>query len=316
MREVLKYYMNVPLLASKRFDVADSLILCSEARGGSTWLMELLSHLPGSLVNWEPLHPEHGLIPPALGWSKRPYLPKDLVSPAYRKMMEEVLTYQRHSSWTFLRAGWTDTYRARFVITKFVRAIPLLPWLLRQFDFRHPPILLLRHPVDTCLSMMKAFGTPKNDNGSLRLPERIQTRYPHEQSFLQQLSDPLEHRVAIWCLDNLPTLNDELVQQKAVWIYYEDLLLQPEAAMERLLLATGFEAACQAVLEKAAFRQPSPTDFEHQLRKTPEEQLWKNLNRLSKMEKDRIQGIFDRYGLSQYDAYTPLPLDQQLPTGG
>lgn len=311
MREQLKYYMNVPLLACKHFKVEDSLILCSEARGGSTWLMEILSHLPGSLVNWEPLHQEHGMIPPEFGWSKRPYLPKDFVSPAYKKTMEEILTYQRHSSWTFLRAGWTDACRARFVITKFVRAIPLLPWLLRQFDFRHPPILLLRHPVDTCLSMMKAFGTVRDNDGSLRIPQRIQARYTDEQPFLERLSDPLEHRVAIWCLDNLPTLNDELVQQKTVWVYYEDIVLQPEATIERLLRATGFEADSRAVLEKAAFRRPSPTDFEQQLRKTPEEQLWKNLNRLSEMEKDRIQRIFDRYGLSRYNAYTPFPIDQR-----
>ena len=248
------------------------------------------------------------MVPPEFGWSKRPYLPKDFVSPAYKQTMEEILTYQRHSSWTFLRAGWTDAYRARFVITKFVRAIPLLPWLLRQFDFQHPPILLLRHPIDTCLSISKAFGTTRDDKGGLHIPERIQARYPHEQSFLQQLSDPLEHRVAIWCLDNLPTLNDELVQQKAVWAFYENIVLQPEAAIERLLRATGFEADSRVVLEKAAFRKPSPTDFEQQLRKTPEEQLWKNLNRLSKMEKDRIQDIFDRYGLSRYNISAPFPV--------
>ena len=27
------------------------------------------------------------------------------------------------------------------------------------------------------------------------------------------------------------------------------------------------------------------------------------------MEKDRIQGIFDRYGLRRYNAYAPFPLD-------
>ena len=306
MLELLKYYLNIPFLASKSFEVEDTFILCSEARGGSTWLMEILSHLPGSLVSWEPLHPKQGLIPPELGWSKRPHLPKDLISPTYRKMMEEVLTYQRHSSWTFLRAGWADAYPARFVIAKFVRAIPLLPWLLRQFEFRHPPVMLLRHPVDTCLSIMKAFGTAQSERG---IPARIQTRYPDEQPFLRQLSDPLERRVAVWCLDNLPTLNDTLVQQKTVWVYYENIVLQPEAEIERLLRATGFEADCQAVLEKADFRKPSPTDFEQQLRATPEEQLWKNLNQLSTAEKDRIQGIFDRYGLRRYNAYAPFPLD-------
>jgi hypothetical protein len=117
----------------------------------------------------------------------------------------------------------------------------------------------------------------------------------------------------------LLNLQNPLVQKEAVWVYYEDLVMKPEAEVKRILHETGLEEECPAVLENAEFRKPSQTDFKQQLLNSPEEQLWKNLNRLSEEEKAGIQRIFDRYHLKRYSAYHPFPAGrnpmEDLPKG-
>ena len=48
---------------SKRFQLQESIIICSETRGGSTWLISILSNIPNTCINWEPLHEKRGVSP-------------------------------------------------------------------------------------------------------------------------------------------------------------------------------------------------------------------------------------------------------------
>ena len=64
------------ILKLKNIDWRDNILLLADPRGGSTFLMEVLSSIPGTAIIWEPLHGTKGLIPKDfnLGWM--PYIPE------------------------------------------------------------------------------------------------------------------------------------------------------------------------------------------------------------------------------------------------
>lgn len=65
------------ILKFRRFSASESLLLFCEARGGSTWLMEVLEKILPVCVNWEPLHPTNGVVPSELNLGRRPYIQWD-----------------------------------------------------------------------------------------------------------------------------------------------------------------------------------------------------------------------------------------------
>ena len=76
-KKKIKFFFFKIILSSKNFNVENSIIIFSEARGGSTWLMEILSTIPKTAINWEPLHVKNGVVPKKLNWGWRPYIHKE-----------------------------------------------------------------------------------------------------------------------------------------------------------------------------------------------------------------------------------------------
>ena len=61
----------------KDFDPREAVVIFSDPRGGSTWLMEMLEQIPRSTTIFEPLHAELGLMEEELDLGWRPYIPAD-----------------------------------------------------------------------------------------------------------------------------------------------------------------------------------------------------------------------------------------------
>ena len=91
-KEAIDFLFIRPILKSKKFNAADSIILFSEARGGSTWLMEMLRETLNVCINWEPLHVNSGVVPKEnkLGW--RPFIPKDNIDDSYNITRDHLQT--------------------------------------------------------------------------------------------------------------------------------------------------------------------------------------------------------------------------------
>src|SRR5690242_1804363 len=64
------------IIKIKNFQAEQGIILCSEPRGGSTWLMEIFTKIRGTLINWEPLHVENGVVPKEFRWGRMPNIPE------------------------------------------------------------------------------------------------------------------------------------------------------------------------------------------------------------------------------------------------
>ena len=79
----------------KRFNLKESIVIFSEARGGSTWLMEILSSLPNSSINWEPLHVAKGVAPKKYKFGSRPFIPHNEENTLYSKLFKEIFDFWR-----------------------------------------------------------------------------------------------------------------------------------------------------------------------------------------------------------------------------
>lgn len=299
------------LLKFKRFKVEDSVIVCGEPRSGTTWLLEILSKIPNTFTNWEPLHHKYRIVPPKWKWGDRVFIPKEDHTLKYYRLIKNILNLRVYNKWTVRvnRQSITGLLNSRFVITKFIRANLLLPYIVHNFKLKNQPILILRHPIDTCISQIKLYSSvPHHDwlNNE---------RYLKETKYLQKLSSKLEYEIALWCINNSPLLEDKETLDQLNVVFYSDLILNPEREARKLLdqLTIGIDQyEVDKLISTIDFRKPSKSDFGEDFIADPEKQLQKNIAKLTAAEKHGIQRVFDHFGLKLYDAYSIFPNKDSL----
>ena len=297
-RLLIRFYVQ-----QKNFHPDKNIIICSEARGGSTWLMEVLSSIPKTTIYWEPLHRKRGVAPKNLNFGEHVFVSENDTKPEFFSFFRKMLAAKYINEWVMLRST-TQKYReADKLIIKFVRANLILPWLTRNFEFKHLPILLLRHPIPTCMSQIRAF---ENDTPfkSFEIPQGLYdiSNYKTHETFLKSMNTKLELSVALWCVHNLYTLNHPNTNKKWLLVFYENLLLQPELEFTRI------SEALQIQIPKVdtKLKKASSTDFKGDFKQDPQKQLSKWQSKLSKEETNRMQYIFDYFDLKIYRADSPF----------
>lgn len=303
----LNYNVLSVVLSFKKFNTENGIIILSEARGGSTWLMEILGNIPNTIFNWEPLHPEKGVVPKKFRWGNRPYLPENDSNPEYKKLMHEILCMKKHSGWTLERNSFSRAIKSETVITKFVRANLLLPWMLQNFRLNSKPIFLLRHPIDTCISHINAFGEMEQIKNKRDIPGWINNeRFFQHFDLLKKPISQLEYRIAFWCLNNAWVIQKNFLN-KCIIVYYEDLVMHPEEERKRILIELKRNEMSEKAMYSVNLRKASSTNFKNELKTNPEEQLIKNIKNLNSSTKEKIQKIFDHFNFTVYNAFSPFP---------
>ena len=299
------------ILRAKPFKVEDALILTGDPRGGTTWLMEMLARLPGTVINWEPLHHGRGVVPQGSRWGRRPYFPPDDKDPDRFASMCDILNFQRSTPWTTKHATLEQAQNATQVLTKFVRANLLLPWLTTRIEFARPPILLLRHPIPTSLSQLSTFALEEQMVARIEVPDAVfSERYTANLDYLNGLTPGVERKVASWCVNNLSTIRDPHHGKTWVTVYYEDLLQDPQRELSRIALAWGIDPV--VFTEGLDPRKASATTFGSDLRRNSAEQAGKWSDRIDHDQKQRIQDILDHFGVDEYSAFEAAPVNRRL----
>lgn len=302
----LKYWSFCFILKGKNFKVAESIIIFSEARGGSTWLMELLGEILDVAINWEPLHVSRGVVPSKLNLGWKPYIKPDDTKTSYKRLFTQIFEYRRVSKWTAKYLAYKELLNAKQVLTKFVRANLLVPYLVNAFNFKHLPIFLMRHPIDTCLSQMRAFVNHREYDFENSIPEWVNSeRFNLHRDFLDSLKSPLERKIAGWCLNNCEVINN--IQDYPVYVlFYSELLTNPKEELRKLLKACRLEKYISK-LDTVNFKRASTTAIKGEYQKSEQEQLHKNFEKLDETTKASVQRIFDYFEFTLYTAYSPFP---------
>ena len=293
------------LLSAHHFKVERSLIITGDPRGGTTWLMELLARSPGLAINWEPLHHDRGVVPASARWGRRPSIPEDDTDPARVEAMREILTHARSTPWTTRYLSEAQAASAQRVLTKFVRANLLLPWITARFELAYRPILLLRHPVPTVLSQMKAF--PHDDHHAARwtAPDQLfNDAFKAEEGYLNTLPPGLVRHVGVWCIRNLCTLRHARHGKSWMVMHYENLVMDPARHLQQIAREWQLD---EAAMMAGGLRQRSTTDFGNDLRSDPAEQVGKWLRRMEPGTLADVQAVLDHYGIGFYTANAAMP---------
>ncbi|WP_321369241.1 sulfotransferase domain-containing protein [uncultured Draconibacterium sp.] len=307
----IRYLIFSFILKFKNFNHDKSILIFSEARGGSTWLMELLKVIPRTCINWEPLHLKRGVVPASYRFGSRPYLPDNEKNTDYLALFEEIHTLKRANTWTTKLLTYRTLTESNLVITKYVRANLLVPFLLNNFSYKYSPIFLLRHPVDTCISQIKAFDNGDFSIQPFGIPDCINNeRFYEHYDYIKSLRSKLEQKIAIWCLNNCPTIN-RIHELDVQIIFYSDLVLNPKLELQKILDSYDINVDSKS-LKNLNFTKASRTDFNNELKNLPEEQLYKNFKKLDEETKEKIQNVFDHFEFRLYCAFSPFPAKEKL----
>ncbi|MEM1328105.1 MAG: sulfotransferase [Bacteroidota bacterium] len=300
-----KFLVRKQILKARRLSGDESILIFSEPRSGSTWLAELLHHIPGTLIHWEPLHVEKGIVPKYLNWSWRPYLPKGQPHLEAKAFLETALSLRDASSWTIHYVSLNKARHADLIINKWVRGLLLIPWMLEHLTLQRPPIVLLRHPISTCQSQIKNFSVTLDQLPLIPFPQD-EARYLPHLSTLEKCETVLELKIAHWLINTLPLLNDEASLRQCHLVYYEQLLTNPQQELKRLLSALRLDHALPQVLA-ANIHRASGSDYQQNFESNTATQLNKAIDQLMPKEQQRIQQLFDYFGFTHYDAFSSLP---------
>jgi hypothetical protein len=152
---------------SRTINRENTICLFCQPRGGSTWLAEILLHIQGSVLIDEPLWRGKMKTPwekPELSDRKVPeiadldfyfnqYIPEFEEWPEAKTVFDKILSGRSRSKGLYEEQDYVRMKNRGIYITKFCYANLLMPWLIRQFDFKS--ILLTRHPCAVIASQLK-----------------------------------------------------------------------------------------------------------------------------------------------------------------
>lgn len=295
-RFLAKYYFLIDpflkLIPVKKNE--DIYFIFSEARGGSTWLAEILKkYLDASLV-WEPLHPKRGVISNSYG--SRPYF-TEFNSEKLLLKLKDIFNGVIINSWTASKDKDLQSFylgkKPRLI--KFVRANKLLPYIFEHFNFKNKPILLIRHPASTFISQHKRFRKGFNLSNERFFFIDKDPKYQLHKDFIDSIKNDLQKEFSIFCLNNYHIYNDYR-NYNCLTIFYEVLLYNPEQSLRKVteewnLLNTS----------DVDYRNPSSEASTEGIKQDFEKQITKWKSSLSNEDIMRFQEVLDYFEIKVYN---------------
>lgn len=302
------------ILRSSALAPQDALVIVAEARSGSTWLMEILSNISGVVPKFEPFQPTGGQVPGSLGWDEKPTLSG--ITDGKREeiaFINGVLSFSRPNLWTtaYLRAR--HLVHPQRALVNSVRAYRLLPYLVENAGLKRRPILLMRHPLPSCLSYLRHWPDAVwvTDWSTTSLTIQNERFYEHHD-YLLSLTTKLELLVAKWCIDNVDMLRSSHILDRVIPVFYEDLVLEPAKVISRVLDDWGVTEEDRKWLQDINFSRASATDHFGEFHPDPSHQLEKSWRSTTEGERERVQLVLDHFGFRLYTCENPLPNRQFL----
>lgn len=297
----IKWRLLMPFLKAKSFDTLSSILIFSEPRGGSTWLMEILSKLPKTAAIFEPFHSHYGAID-TYTWGNH-YDKNDNWENGI-KGIYDILNANKFDSYQLERSPWNKILSARQLVFKCVMATPILPWIVENFKLNYKPIFILRHPLAVASSTLEnLYKREEKINVDHKwVPTGYNKKLYDKHSDLFAEDRPMmEQLIARWCINNHYILQQE---QKWITIHYEQMLLEPQKTLSHIFREWDMAPPKDIFSD---IDRPSHSDFTGDFRKDKNEQLLKWINKNTQGDLDRYQHILDRFEIDIYKMHQPLP---------
>ena len=292
----------MPMLRAKSFEVKDSIFIFSEPRGGSTWLMEIISHIPNSATIFEPFHSHYGALD-TYTWGD--HYTGDQEWPEGKKGIDQILNANKFDSYQLERTPWHKLLSAKQLIFKCVMGTPILPWIASNYELKYKPIYILRHPL--CVASSTWQNLYKRDT-VLNVDHKWvpsgynQKLYKKNKKFFAEGTPMMDQLIARWCINNHYLLQQDA--QDWIKVHYEDMLLHPNKSLKNIFSEWKLEVP-EEIWSK--LDKPSHSDFKNDFRADKDEQLCKWIKSYSEKELDHFQSILDSFGIKIYNMRDPHP---------
>lgn len=287
----------------KKFNKSNPYLIFSEPRGGSTWLAETLVELPKTALIWEPLHLKHVKSFRELNFGWRQYIPQDSKWAEAEKVFTSVFKGKTLNEWTLLKTSFEQYRKSEQLLIKFCRGNALLPWLCNTFQFQKAPIFLVRHPFAVTASQLKQGGWNYKFSGFDIPKGSFSDYYLQHINFLNTLQTKEEALVASWCLSNKPALDTNSSDRKWLQITYEELLLEPNDLLTKVLKEWG-KPMSENIYQKLG--KISSTAIKGSPVHNKKAQLTNWQNEFNSNQIKKMQRVLDYFEINLYSS-EPLP---------
>ena len=229
----------------------NTVVISSMARGGSTWLQELLNWRNEYRVLFEPLHVQH--VPEFSSYTMRIYRHPRRDDPGLEKSLREVFGGRIHNRWI---NQFNTRLIARRRLIKFVRLNLFLGWTQRRFPGLKI-FFLLRHPCAVSISREKC-GWGSSVHQFLENEDVMADLLEPYRDVLESARDDFERGIALWCVELFAALRHGQLDKTCI-CYYETLATRGEEELERLFRFSG-----QSGADMAAEYLNRPSRLSHQ----------------------------------------------------
>jgi Sulfotransferase family len=207
-------------------DYQNTVILAGSARGGTTWIAELLNFDNSYRMIFEPFFPSH--VPLCRAFAKQQYLRPEDDDPTFLNPIRTIVSGQ-------LRNGWSDHINRqpfpRRRLIKEIRANLLLRWIKSHFP-EIPLILLLRHPCAVVSSRLR-MGWKSDLSIFLEQASLMSDFLSPFKAAMENSVSRLEKHLYDWCVQTYVPMR-QFKHDQIHLAFYENFCAQPRAEVARL----------------------------------------------------------------------------------
>ena len=270
---------------------AQTTVLYSSGRSGSTWLFEILGSVPRTRLIFEPFHPKRGLA--ELAEYRYRYFKPGTHLPVLDETYAAILDGKRTTPWyEHLNHPASMVYQRRLV--KLVRANLLFPWLASRYAGQKN-VLLLRHPAAVVLSQVRNGW----ELSSARIWEQENLRQSPAIQALGSLAWPESgflSNLVFWAAENRIAI-DHALESNTMVVFYEHICLSPTEVLDELSLFLGISLPTAALgrLDKVSWSSSANIGS-----MSASEKISRWQGELSEEQKGQVERVLELSGLGEF----------------
>lgn len=318
------------------------IVIAGSGRSGTTWILDALASENGLSTVFEPLHPI--AVPSGKQFACR-YVKQNDDAPELFLFMKKIFEGKFNSLWSSYRIrpdrlniftshrgedsrlkNVIKEYKKLFmhirkyklkkshpIIVKFIRANLMLNWMSSRFDVKI--VFVVRHPAAVVASRIQLMGKIKGkswglDNDLYLYLKDKRLFEDHLSSYLGMLDvfslSRISQLTILWCIENIIPIID--AQKKGYYIvFYEDLVMEPEAQWGRISSAMGLKAI-PSMYTIAKPSQQAPISMANHIYN--EKQLTRWMKYFDQEQLDQIDSILQMFHLDLYSIHDPMPISR------
>ena len=297
-------------MRARHYDPRNTIVIASSGRGGSTWLAEIISTLPGYVLQWEPLHLNNNPEAVRHGFTWQNYMRPGTDDPSKRAYLDRILRGKDLSTRTLTSLNFSIRRLAqlRGYVVKCVNANGLLYWMLEAFPV--PAILMVRHPCAVVASQ-RAHAWNALRKEDCTIPNFLFEDYPHFADVFERIQAPEEVLAFEWAVQTHIPLNQP---HPHPWLLttYERLVDEGRTEVDRLFAYLGRPVPTDAYRRLDTASATTVENSNVTLGKNPLEG-W--TTRLTPAQVDRVLRVTHDMGVDFYSEalrpdYERMPLKQ------